>query len=154
MGTRDISRVPREIDRFKERNDKMNIGQCKICGQNVILEDIYPEYEDIIANEPNDSRAYYEACSEMATMQCNCKEGELEREKKKNKEEAVESINDIFSKNEDIRDILSLCITPLQEGNIDSITIKSNNMKAILNMNSKGYIRIKREITDTVSDEI
>lgn len=154
VGYRDISRVPRDIDTIRERNDNMNIGQCKKCGQNVILEDIYPEYEDIVNNEPRDSIAYIEACSDMATMQCSCKQGEEERYKRKNREEAVESINDIFSKNEDIRDILSSCIAPLQERSMDSITIKSNNMKAVLSMNTKGYIKIKREITDTVSDEI
>lgn len=132
----------------------MYIGQCRSCGQNVILDEIYPVYEDILKNESEESTAYIEACRDMATMQCRCKEGEREREKKKNKEEAVESINDIFSNNEDIKEILSLCITPLQERSIDSITIKSNNMKAVLNINSKGYIKIKREITDTVSDEI
>lgn len=122
-------------------------GGCKFCGQITALE------------VPSDWTS--ELCNELATELCSCIDAETYTRKKRQKEKAVEAIEEQFGdKAEDKADeetvgLLATIAEMVIEKKLNSGTLDmGNGMKAKITITAKGLVKVERTMTEKGTKEV
>lgn len=108
-------------------------GTCRHCQQKVMVK------------MPKDINVHEDYADDLATQECTCAEARLERDKKKARADAYESINKLFNNYDSVKNILTAAVQPLITGKIENLTIKVNKeTKATMKITTKGKIRVEK----------
>lgn len=145
----------REHDKGRfRRNEKRGTGDfhtgqggCKFCGQITALE------------VPSDWTA--EMCNELATELCGCLDAEIYTRKKRQKEKAVEAIEEQFGDkaeekaDEEVIGLLASIAELVIENQLNSGTLDmGNGRKAKIAITTKGLVKVERTMTEKGTKEV
>lgn len=107
----------------KVEGTEIQYGACKFCGQTAPLETV--------------GAVTQEQLDEWATEKCDCVKSKAWAKKKERFKKAQTSICELFpGDSETIRKTLDSVISPIYEGILDKVTIKSGNTTANIHLNS------------------
>lgn len=137
-----------QLEKEKREGKKLitATGTCRFCKQLATLETL----EEWTQKE----------IDELITETCDCAFAGDYTHKKKKKERAHDKIEMLFVKDEtvvvyeDTVELLHKAVSPICEGNIQSITVDTGKgIKGKINITAKGKIKVTRMIADTSAYE-
>ena len=118
----------------KPEGVELQYGACRFCGQTTQLE--------------TDGRATQEQLDEWATEKCGCKEALIYRDRARRRKATRNNIAEMFRDMEEVREMLDLCVQPLQDRKMSSVTINSGNTKGTVKIDSEGNLIVERTETN------
>lgn len=104
-------------------------GACRFCGQLHQIVDFGPEADP----------------DEAATVACNCVEAAQYTAKKRQRERATKSIEELFSQEEAVKEVLLHALDCIIQEEIVSATVDDGDrLKAKMTLTAKGNIKVER----------
>lgn len=143
--------MSKEIIKEKDESEYEYVnkyGLCIYCGQSRMVE----VFEGDLAKASSEE----EYVNLIATEECDCHEAKHQRHIKQQIEAAKIYINQYFKKDfPTTADVLSNAVEKIVEGKFVKITIDTGQkVKGIVQINSKGNIRVQRKATNDSSMEV
>lgn len=117
-------------------------GNCIYCGQSRMVE----VFEGDLAKASSEE----EYVNLLATEKCECQEARSQRHIKQQTLKAKSFVNNYFGKDfPEVAEILSNAVEQIINGKFDKITIDTGcKVKGIVQINSKGNIKVQRKATN------
>lgn len=117
-------------------------GNCIYCGQSRMIE----VFEGDLAKASSEE----EYVNLLATEKCECQEARSQRHIKQQTLKAKSFVNNYFGKDfPEVAEILSNAVEQIINGKFDKITIDTGcKVKGIVQINSKGNIKVQRKATN------
>lgn len=112
-------------------------GVCKFCGQTSVID--VP------------SGASYERASEIATMQCNCKDALNYQRRISSEKQAEDYVEQWSSEKPERMHALKAIIRAISHREIKKATVKFGNITIAIS-DSNGEIKVKKTYTDSEED--
>ena len=127
---------------------KSIVGNCIYCGQSRIVE----VFEGDLVKASSEE----EYVNLLATEKCDCSEAKVQRHIKQQMKRAKEYINKYFRADfPETAEILNYAVVMIIDGKFDKITIDTGKkVKGIVQINSKGNIKVQRKATNDSSMEV
>lgn len=122
-------------------------GACRFCGQMAELETIFPWTED--------------ECNDAATEKCDCDSAVVWTRRRKNKQKAIERIEEKFSDetketflDAEIRNYLKMAAEQVAEERVDKAVVNVRRIKVTISETKKGGIKIECVVTKKEAEEV
>ena len=124
------------------------VGYCIYCGQSRMVN----AFEGDIVKASSEE----EYVNLLATEKCDCSEAKVQRHIKQQMKRAKEYINKYFKADfPETAEILNYAVVMIIDGKFDKITIDTGKkVKGIVQINSKGNIKVQRKATNDSSMEV
>ena len=121
---------------------KSIVGNCIYCGQSRMVE----VFEGDLVKASSEE----EYVNLLATEKCECQEARTQRHIKQQTLKAKSFVNNYFGKDfPEVAEILSFAVEKVIDGKFSKITIDTGcKVKGIVQINSKGNIKVQRKATN------